>query len=84
MRTSKIQNGHQGPQNGRWGLPLCFRVLPSTFFDTSTPSMRKVDAEKKKEKEKIMSFLVATNVVASWPPERQLTEKPHARANLSR
>ena len=27
-----------------------------------------------------MTFLVATNVVASWPPERQPTGMPHARA----
>ena len=30
-----------------------------------------------------MSFIVATNVVASWPPERRLTGTPHARANFS-
>ena len=28
-----------------------------------------------------MSFLVATNIVASWPPERRPTGTPHARAN---
>ena len=43
--------------------------------------MRKVDdGKKRKEKKKIMSFLVATNVVASRPPERQPTGTPHARA----
>ena len=36
------------------------------------------DGEKKK---KIMSFLVATNIVASRPPVRRLTGTPHARAN---
>ena len=46
--------------------------------------MRKVDEgekkkkEKEKIKEKIMSFLVATNVIASRPPERQPTGTPHA------
>ena len=52
-----------------------------------TPSMRKVDdaekrikgKQKKKEKEKII--IVATNVVASRPPERRPTGTPHARAN---
>ena len=39
--------------------------------------------EKKKEK-KIMLFLVATNVVASRPPERQLTGTPHVHANLKK
>ena len=35
--------------------------------------MRKVDDKKKekKTKKKIMSFLVATNVIASLPPKRQ-------------
>ena len=49
--------------------------------------MRKVDDGKKEKKrkkktEKIMSFLVATNVVASRPPERRSTGTPHARANV--
>ena len=47
--------------------------------------MRKVDDRKKKRKEKkkekkIMSFLVATNIVASRPPEGRPTGTPHARA----
>ena len=29
-----------------------------------------------------MTFIVATNVVASRPPERRPTGTPHARANL--
>ena len=29
-----------------------------------------------------MTFIVATNVVASGPPERRPTGMPHARANL--
>ena len=55
--------------------------------------MRKVDdgekKEKKKEKKgkkekrkKIRTFIVATNVVASRPPERWPTGTPHARANI--
>ena len=48
--------------------------------------MRKVDdGKKEKEKEKRkkrMLFLEATNVVASWPPERRPTETPHTRANF--
>ena len=44
--------------------------------------MRKVDdGKRKKKKEKIMSFLVATNVVASRLPERRPTGTPYARAN---
>ena len=31
--------------------------------------------------EKIMTFIVATNIVASRPAECQPTETPHARAN---
>ena len=41
------------------------QLLLIKFFDPSTPSMRKVyDREEKK----IMSFKVATNIVASLPP----------------
>ena len=40
-----------------------------------------VDKEKKKEKKKIMTFIVATNVIASRPPERRLTGAPNTRAN---
>ena len=47
--------------------------------------MRKVDdgeeKKEKKRKEKIMTFIVATNVIASRPPERRPTGTPHARAN---
>ena len=41
--------------------------------------MRKVD-DGKKGKEERMSFLVATNVVASRPPKCRPTGTPHARA----
>ena len=45
--------------------------------------MRKGDdgEEKKTGKKIIMMKIVATNVVASRPPERQPTETPTARAN---
>ena len=36
-----------------------------------------------KEKEKIMLFLVATNVDASQLPKRRPTGTPHARANFN-
>ena len=51
------------------------------FLDPSTPSLRKVDNGEKKEKEKRMSFIVITNLVASKPPEHRLTETPHTCAN---
>ena len=41
------------------------------FFDPSAPSMRKVDDGVKKKK--IMSFLVATNVIASRPADWNAT-----------
>ena len=45
--------------------------------------MRKVDnGEEKKKEKKIMTFIVATKVIASRPPERRPTGTPHARANL--
>ena len=34
-------------------------------------------------KEKIMLFLVTTNVVASWPPKHRQTGTPHARAKTA-
>ena len=42
--------------------------------------MRKVDDGKKKKRENNV-FLVATNVVASRPPQRRPTGTPHAHAN---
>ena len=60
------------------------QLLQNKFFDPSTPSMGKVDGEKIKkikEKKKIMAFIVATNVVASRPPERRPTGTPLAHAN---
>ena len=62
----------------------CSRQLSvNKFFDPSTPRMRKVDDGKKRKRKKIMSFIVATNVVSSRPPERRSTGTPHARANFS-
>ena len=54
------------------------------LLDPSAPSMRKVDDGKRKRKEIIMSFLVVTNVIASWPPERRPTGTPtaHAKSKL--
>ena len=50
--------------------------------------MRKVDdgekkrkKKKRKKKKKIMTFIVATNVIASRLPEGRPTGTPHARAN---
>ena len=83
----------RGPQNGRRGLerglPLGFwrsrQLSLNKFLDPSNPSMRKVDngekIKKREKKIKIMSFLVATDIIASWPPERRKTGTPHARAN---
>ena len=61
------------------------QLLLNKFFAPSTPSMREVDdrEKKRKELEKIMSFMVATNVVASQPPKRQLTGTPTDRAKMS-
>ena len=54
--------------------------MQNKFFDPSTPSMRKGDDG---EKKKIMMKIVATNVVASRPPERQGSPATTiARANL--
>ena len=55
------------------------QLSQNKFFDQSTPSMRKGDDGEKKEN-KIKTILVATNVVASRPPERQPTATPTALA----
>ena len=67
------------------------QLSQNKFFDPRTPSMRNVDdgeekkekkKEKKRKRKKIMTFIVATNVVASRPPERRPTGTPHARAKM--
>ena len=61
------------------------QLLLNKFPDPSPPSMRKEDdrekKKKKKKKREIMLLRVATNVVASRPPERQLTGILTIRAN---
>ena len=49
-------------------------------FPDRFPYDNRVNKEKEK---KIMPFLVATNVIASLPPERRMTGTPHARANIA-
>ena len=52
------------------GSKIGFCSLLSTFtnkfFDPSTPSMRKGHNREKKMEEKIMMFIVATNVIAKF------------------
>ena len=43
--------------------------------------MRKVDDGEEKKEKKIMTFIVATNVVASRLPKHHTTGTPHAHAN---
>ena len=67
-------------------IMLVVKVQQKENRDYRENSMRKVDDGKRKEKrekrkEKIMTFIVATNVVASRPPERRPTVTPTARAN---
>ena len=59
------------------------QLLRNKFFDPSTPSMRKGDNGGKKNGKR-QTFLVATNDVASRPPERRPTGTPTARANKIR
>ena len=64
-----------------WFLGCSRQLSLNKFFDLSAPSMRKVDREKRKKKEKkIITFMVATNVVASRPPKHRPTGTPHALA----
>ena len=85
---AKSKMAARGPPNGRRGLesglPPGFWALPSTllnkFFDLSTPSMRKGRDGEKWGGEKMMK-IVATNVVASRPPNGGPTGTPTAHAN---
>ena len=68
-----------------------YELVTSSLNETSQvhlPSMRKVDdGEKKKKrekKEKIMTLIVATNVIASQPPERRVTGTLTACAKIER
>ena len=74
MRTSKIQNDRQGAPKWLMVSGKIFgrsrQLSLNKFFDPSSSSMKKVNnGEKKKKKdmrkEKIMSLIVATNVVAN-------------------
>ena len=49
-------------------------VYPKVFGRSRQLSLNK----KRKKEKKIMSFLVATSVVASWPPKRRPTGTPQA------
>ena len=72
MRTSKIQNGHQGAQNGQrvWKgvyslvLGRSGQLSQNKFFDLIAPSMRKVDDGKRKKRKENNVVFVATNVIA--------------------
>ena len=59
------------------------QLLQNKFFDPNASSMRKVDngRKRRKKRNKIILFIVATNVIASQLPECRPTAKPHARAN---
>ena len=59
------------PPNKKTVIGRSDQLSLKKYFDLSTSSMRKGDDEKKKngEKKKIKTFLVATDVVASRPPE---------------
>ena len=56
------------------------QLSQNRFFDPSTPSLRKAD-DREKRKREIMSFIVATNVVDSQPPERRPSGTPTAHDN---
>ena len=76
LKNPKWQPRHGAP---KWQTGLRKESTPKVF-DSITPSMRKVDHRETEEKR--LSFKVATNVIASRAPERQLTAMSHVRANL--
>ena len=66
--------------DGVWNFGRSRQLSQNKFLDPSSPSMRKgCDGEEKKWK--IMTFIVATNFVASRLAERRPTGAPHALAN---
>ena len=88
MRTSKIQNDRQGapkwPTGSEKGSISRFRgaqLSLNKFFDPS--SFYEKSRRREKKNKKLMSFLVTTNVVASWPPEHRQTGTLHARAKTA-
>ena len=67
------------PTSVGWAEIALISTFTKQVFDLSTPSMKKGCNG---EEWKIMAFIVATNVVASRPPECRLTGTPHARAKM--
>ena len=67
---AKSKMAARGPQNCQQCFGRSRQLSLNKFFDASAPSMRKVDDGIKRKRKKSMLFLVTTNVVTSWPPER--------------
>ena len=82
VTPAKSKMATSAPQNGRWSLERC---LPIGFGHFKQLSLNKFFDQKEQKEEKrntIMTFIVATNGVASRPPERRPTGTPHACANV--
>ena len=58
------------------------QLSQNKFFDLSTPVRKVDDGEKKRKKKIIISYIVATNVIASRPPERRPTGTPLAHVKI--
>ena len=64
-----------------FGAPVNFHKRDFFLFGHSFYEKSRRGRKKEEKRKKIMTFIVATNVVASRTPERQPTGKPHACAN---
>ena len=70
-QPAKSKVAIMGPQNGRWG----FWMLPSTFAEYIVLFVHYFHVKKIKE-------IVATNVIASLLPKRQLPATPTTQSNV--
>ena len=92
MATRGSENGQRGvercPTIGFWMLPSIFTKQVSwsehPFHEKSRRRRKNTNrlTAKRLCQKIVISFIVATNVFTSWPPERQPTGTPNARANF--
>ena len=71
--------------NGDYVFEHSCHLSLDTFFESSSPSVKQVDAGGKGGGRigETLTNIVATNLIASWPPEWRPTATPNTRTNSS-